>query len=379
MRARALLAAVAAAALAVTLGAAGWTVRGSGSAASATAAHLDAQVPATVALEGGVTLTWTLSQPPPDHWEIVRATSPDGPWTVIVSLPGTATSYTDTTTGGPYYYETRPVLSAWVGDISTTSPTPVTPLPAVHLPLSDAFTLVGSSTALGSTQVGNQPWQALNTSLTSWTRNGTVSSTSYATTSTAPSSNPMLVVDAGTSDIAITARAHSVGTALYARVSDATTWLRVRLDETQSGSAPRTTWYYVVPGYSGSGYASESAAASACVSTTGRSETECRNSSYSRQVGGYTYTWALALEADNAGTVTQLGAWTLGGTAPVYIRLTANGSTLTAAYGSSDAAATVAGTVTSSFNQGATIHGVGLAASSYGVSTGVGAMTLAAP
>jgi len=372
-----LLVAVSLAVLVVVLGAAGWVVGGSGASASVTASHLDAGVPSTTAVQGGVTLTWPSGSPPPDQWQVVRATSPGGPWLVIATLPGSATSYTDTTAGGPFYYEVRPVMSSWVGDIlptGATGPIAVTPLPANALPLGDTFTLNGGNAAIGVTQTGNVPWAAYNSTLAQWTRIGTNAASSYASTTASASSNPMLVADAGTPDVAAVVRAPSVGTALYARVGDADDWLRLRLNETHVATG--TTWRFSVPGYSGSGYPSAAAAAAACRAVYSPAS-ECSNSLAS--VTTYSDAFQLILDQDAASNITTLDSWSVGSSAPAYVGLTALGTTLTVRYGPTSGVATVAGSVTSTFNQSATLHGVGLATSSYGTSTGVGAVTLVAP
>jgi len=376
-----LLVAVSLAALVVTLGAASWAVGGSGASASVTASDLDAGVPSTTAVQGGVTLTWPSASPPPDQWQVVRATSPAGPWLVIATLPGSATSYTDTTAGGPFYYEVRPVMSSWVGDIlstGATGPTAVTPLPANALPLGDTFTLNGGNAAIGVTQTGGAAWVAYNSTLAQWTRIGTNAASSYASTTASASSNPMLVADAGTASVAAVIRVQSGGDAIYARVSDASNWLRLRVSQTSyfQSDGTYTVWIYNSGDHSLYTTFTSTSPTSDCFSyTLGGQPYYCNYSA-----NGFTRVdTTLVLDKDTAGSVSQLGSWPITTGPPNYVGLAALGATLTVRYGPTSGVATVAGSVTSTFNQSATLHGVGLATSSYGTSTGVGAVTLVAP
>jgi hypothetical protein len=134
---------------------------------------------------------------------------------VATVTPRTATSWVDNSpSDGKNFYIIKTYQQNWEsGDI-------VESVGTKPIRVTDEFTGTG---ALGNSEVGNRPWQSLNGS---WTRNS-----GTATTTTAHTSNPMMVVDMASSNADITSKTTSSrsGEAIYFRVADGNNWLRARM------------------------------------------------------------------------------------------------------------------------------------------------------
>lgn len=316
-------------------------------------------------------LTWTL----PDGASgarVYRSTDGGSTWALAATVGAPSATWTDTTPAGVTNYSVVAYLGGWTSGRAGGSGGPVVSAPVV-LNVADDFHQA-SGAEMGTALTGGQAWQSMNGLLSLWTRNGTTAVSGYASTSTAASSNPMLLLNAGTGDVAVTEAVHSVGDAIYFRVGDVSNWWRLRADATSSTSST-TIYTYSICSAAG-GCTSSSGGAGACPSfLAGGYYTSC-SSTGSYVSTSTTYTYYLRLDREESGALTPLATINLGGSLPAYIKVNAKGPAITASYGSTSAAVTEGATVTDNFNATATLHGVGYAAPSSGSVTGVGAVTM---
>jgi Tfp pilus assembly protein PilE len=252
---------------------------------------------------------------------------------------------------------------------------------------SDNF--VGTGT-LGSMSTGSPsvPWQFLNSTSSTWTRN----SSGYASTTTAASSNPIAFVDTRVADVSITAQPRSMGSAVYFRVTDSGNWLRLRVNQTSSTSTSTSyTSYYEYQVRNEPTWYSNGGPIS---STSSGAITNCQN--WANQMmasGSYTawrgcstavqntstttsYYYYLILDKSVGGAVTQLASTYVGSTMPAYVKVVAKGNSLQTSYGSNSSTTSTGSTVSDGTNASSTKHGIGYAQSSSGTPTGVTSVSI---
>lgn len=237
-------------------------------------------------------------------------------------------------------------------------------------PYQDTFSGSGS---LGTIEVGGVAWSALTGT---WARSG-----GKAVTTAAASTNPLAVVDVGWGDVdASISVSPTGGDALYFRVVDASNWLRLRLRSTVTTSSYQSGWdtsAWTTTGATcnlgGPQFTSicsgTDPASGLCTSQTvyggagecsvGTNPNGTPATFQTRTVSPHYVTtsstsYSLVLEKCVAGTVTQLGSVAMGSTQVTSLRVTANGSTITAY-----ANAVQKGVFTDATFATATKHGIG--------------------
>ena len=74
------------------------------------------------AVKGAISLTWTDTNSAETGYDVLRETTPDGNFSVLVSLAANSISYSDTriVSRATYYYRVRPVKSGQIGPESAT-------------------------------------------------------------------------------------------------------------------------------------------------------------------------------------------------------------------------------------------------------------------